>query len=171
MPLFSNLTGQKEEEHLSWCLWGQIWSRAHAEARSVQAPNTENEGSQEEERRGGRSRPGRTVPKSDKRGLIWFLQPARADKCPIAAVQWATAMRKCCTSYPVFSSFSAKTRQASEKAQVSMYYVVTYVFCMMKCVVTLNKYTVHFLLFFSIDCVHSDLSLLTFSSLKHEWNT
>lgn len=61
------------------------------------------------------------------------------------------------------------------KSQSIMYYLVTYFFCMMKCVLTLKE--IHCRLskllrafIFSVDCVHSDFSLLTFSVLKHEWN-
>lgn len=52
--LFWNLfSAQEEEEHFSRCLWHQVGPRAHAEAGSVQAADTEDEGSAEEEGRGG----------------------------------------------------------------------------------------------------------------------
>lgn len=60
IPLFFTVSGQEEEEHFPRCLWYQVWPGAHAEAGSVQAAHTQDEGPAEEEGGGGHRRAGWT---------------------------------------------------------------------------------------------------------------
>lgn len=55
-PFVPSAAAKEEEEYFPWYLWHQVWSGAHAEAGSVQAANTQDEGPEEEEGRGGRRR-------------------------------------------------------------------------------------------------------------------
>lgn len=69
---FISPAAQEEEEHFSWCLRHPVWPLTHAEAGPEQTTDTQDEGPEEEERRGaGRERVTQNTPNREWRLTHW----------------------------------------------------------------------------------------------------
>lgn len=78
MLLFVAVTDQEEKEHFPRCLRHQVWPGAYAEAGSVQAPNAQDEGPEEEGGSPSHRRAGRTGAQGGQSGeLRWLLRPGQ----------------------------------------------------------------------------------------------